>query len=111
MKLNRLLIAFVLGLSFFATSSVYASDNGSNGGQTHSSVLGWLYNLMTGQGGYSDDNHGKECDHGHGNDSSGCPSSTSGGGSTGSGGGGSTGSGSTGSGSGSGSSCGPKGCS
>jgi hypothetical protein len=93
MKFNRLLIAFVLGLSFFATSSVYASDNGGGGQQSHSTMLGWLYNLITGQGGYGDDNQGKECDHGHGNDSSGCPASS--GGSTG-GGGGSTSGGGTG---------------
>jgi hypothetical protein len=84
MKFNRLLIAFVLGLAFFATSSVYACDNGGNGGQqSHSTMLGWLYNLITGQGGYGDDNKGKECDHGHGNDSSGCPAPS--GGSTGGG--------------------------
>jgi hypothetical protein len=88
MKFNRLLIASVLGLSFFATSSVYACDNAGGGQQTHSTMLGWLYNLITGQGGYSDDNKGKECDHGHGNDSSGCPASSGGstGGSTGGGG-------------------------
>jgi hypothetical protein len=88
MKFNRLLVALILGLSFFATSPVYASDNGG-GQQSHSTMLGWLYNLITGQGGYSDGNRGKECDHGHGNDSSGCPAksggSTSGGSTSGGG--------------------------
>jgi len=94
MKFNRLVIAFVLGLLFFATSSVYASDNGCGGQQSHSTMLGWLYNMITGQGGYSDDNQGKECDHGHGNDSSGCPAPS--GGSTGGGGGSTSGGGTVG---------------
>ena len=42
--------------------------------QSHWSFLGlgWYRNSISGTGGYSDHNQGKECDNGHGNDSSGC---------------------------------------
>lgn len=102
MKLNRLLVASILGLAFLATSSAIACEHGnnSNDGSNHASHwsflgLGWYRNSIAGTGGYSDNNQGKECDHGHGNDSSGC--STKGGSSSGgsSSGGSSSGGGST----------------
>lgn len=100
MKLNRLLTAYVLGLAFLATSSALAcehsSNNSSNEDHHHWSLLdlGWYRNMLSDRGGYSDDNQGKECDNGHGNDSSGCSTkghTNSGGSTSGSGsGGGST---------------------
>lgn len=112
MKNSKLLVATVLGIAFAATSSAVAcehnSSNSSNDHPSHWSFLGtgWYHNMLTGHGGYSDDNHGKECDNGHGNDSSGCETkggsnsggSNSGGGSTGSGSGSGSGSGTAGSG-------------
>lgn len=106
MKFNRVLIASAMGLSFLATSSAIAcqgTPNRSNHdqGQHHWSFLGlgWYNNMLNGTGGYSDNNHGKECDNGHGNDSSGCEvhggGSSSGGGSQSSGGGTTSGGGST----------------
>ena len=106
MKINGLLATSALGLAFLATSSAIACQGTPNRsthdqGQHHWSFLGlgWFNNSQDGRGGFSDDNQGKECDNGHGNDSSGCSTkggsshggSNSGGGSTGSGsGGGST---------------------
>src|SRR4051794_26233698 len=56
MKLNRLLIASLLGFSLL-TNSALASDNHSNGGsgeESHWSMLGWFHHVA--------DSH-RECDH------------------------------------------------
>lgn len=105
MKISKLLVASILGLAFAATSSAIACEHNNTSSNDdhphHWSLLdlGWYRNMLSDRGGFSDNNQGKECDRGHGNDSSGCSTkggsnsggSTSGGGSTGSG----SGSGST----------------
>jgi len=58
MKLNRLLVAYVLGLAFLATSSALASENNNSGNeQSHWSFLGWCHHFTE-----SHDEHQRECD-------------------------------------------------
>ncbi len=104
MKLNRLVVASILGLAFVASTSAYACDHGSGGDDQGGgwSFLGWCHHG-------NHDHHG-DCDHDHDGGGSGghhdcnptkgyngTPCSTDGG------------SGSSGSGSGSGSGTGPAG--
>lgn len=58
MKINRLLVASVLGFAFLATSSAFAYDHdNSRNAQSHWSFLGWYHHLTQ-----PNDEHHRECD-------------------------------------------------
>jgi hypothetical protein len=100
MKINRLLIAFLLGFSLLTTSAL-ASDNSNNSSQSHWSFLSWIYNPVADSHRQADQygqdsGRGNNCDHGRGNGGGYCGTGNGNtGGSTGSGSSGSTGSGSS----------------
>jgi hypothetical protein len=89
MKLNRLLIASLLGFSLLTTSAL-ACDKGGSSHESHWSFFGWCHHDDN-SGGHDCDDHdggsGSDCNRhdAKGNDGSGCSTGGSGSSSSGSG--------------------------